>query len=193
MPKSRFATLTVLVMAAAATRLLPHPVNFAPIAAIALFSGATFERRWQAILVPFAAMFLSDCGLQVAHHYGLTHSWGFHSGWWAVYGTYALTVGIGFLLRGRRRPILIALATVSSSVLFFVVSNFAVWADGTLYPLTREGLLQCYIAALPFFPNTLLGDAFFSAALFGFLALAEARWATSNEKLSQDPSTPARQ
>lgn len=176
MPPLRFATLAVMVLAAAATRLLPHPMNFAPIAAMALFGGATFERRWQAVVVPFAALFLSDCGLEVAHHYGLTRSWGFHSSWWVVHGTYALILGIGFLLRDRRHPGMIALATVSSSVLFFVVTNFAVWAGGTLYPLTGEGLLRCYVAAIPFFQNTLLGDAFYSTALFSSLALAEARF-----------------
>lgn len=175
MPTLRFATLAVMVVAAAATRLLPHPMNFAPIAAMALFGAATFERRWQAVVVPFAAMFLSDCGLQVAHHYGLTRSWGFHAGWWVVYGSFALILGIGFLLRDRRRPLMIALATVSSSVLFFAVSNFAVWASGTLYPLTGEGLLRCYVAAIPFFQNTLLGDAVYSTALFGSVALAESR------------------
>ncbi len=176
MPPLRFATLAVMVLAAAATRLLPHPANFAPIAAMALFGGATFERRWQAVVMPFAALFVGDCGLQVAHRYGLTHSWGFHSGWWVIYGTYALVLGIGFLLRHRRRPFAIALGAVSSSVLFFVVTNFAVWAGGHLYPPTGEGLLTCYAAAVPFFPNTLLGDAFYSAALFGSLALAEARF-----------------
>ena len=175
MPTLRFTTLAVMVVAAAASRLLPHPMNFAPITAMALFGGATFERRWQAVLVPFAAMLLSDCGIQAAHHYGMSRSWGFHSGWWVVYGTYAMIVGIGLLLRHRRRPVTIALATVSSSVLFFVVTNFAVWAGGTLYPLTGGGLLLCYAAAIPFFQNTLLGDAFYSAALFGSLAVAEAR------------------
>jgi hypothetical protein len=176
MPTVRFATLTAMVLAAAAIRLLPHPMNFAPIAAMALFGGATFERRWQAVMVAFAAIFLSDCGLQVAHHYGLSHSSGFYSGMWTVYGTYALILGIGLLLRDRRRPILIALAAVSSSVLFFAITNFAVWAAGTLYPLTAQGLLQCYSAAVPFFRNTLLGDIFFSTALFGSFALAESRF-----------------
>lgn len=174
MPSLRFTTLALMILAAAASRLLPHPMNFAPIAAMALFSGATFERRWQAVLVPFAAMFLSDCGLQATHHYGLTSSWGFHSGWWVVYGAFLLILGIGFLLRDHRRPATIALATISSSILFFVVTNFAVWASGSLYAQTAEGLLQCYIAAIPFFRNTLLGDAVYSSTLFGLLALAEA-------------------
>ena len=106
---------------------------------------------------PFAAMSLSDCGFQAADHYGLSRSWGFHSGWWVVYGTYAMILGIGLLLRHRRRRVTIALATVSSSVLFFVVTNFAVWVGETLYPCTGEGLLRRYAAAIPFFQNTLLG------------------------------------
>jgi hypothetical protein len=138
----------MMVVAAAASRLLPHPMNFAPITAMALFGGATFERRWQAVLVLFAAMFVSDCGIQAAHHYGLSRSWGFHSGWWVVYGTYAMIVGIGLLLRHRRRPVTIALATDSSSVLFFVVTNFAVWAGGTLYPLTVRAGACCFATPL---------------------------------------------
>jgi hypothetical protein len=164
-----------MVVAAAATRVLPHPYNFAPITAMALFGGATFAARWQAVVVPFAAMFLSDCALEVAYRYGLSSSWGFHSGWWVVYGAFALILGIGFLLRERRRAGTIALATVASSVLFFAITNFATWAAGSLYSRTAEGLVQCFVMAIPFFPNTLLGDVFYSTVLFGSLALAEAR------------------
>ena len=86
-----------------------------------------------------------------------------------------LILGIGFLLRGRRHPLNIAVAAVSSSVLFFVLTNFAVWARGVLYPLTSAGLVECYVAAIPFFGNTLAGDLFYSTVLFGSLAIAEAR------------------
>ena len=85
-------------------------------------------------------------------------------------------VGIGFLLRDRRTPLQIAGASLAGSVLFFVVTNFGVWMLGSLYPKTLEGLVACYVAAIPFFHNTLLGDAFFTAVLFGGFVLAQRRF-----------------
>jgi len=61
-------------------------------------------------------------------------------------------------------------------VLFFVLTNFGVWALGALYPKTLTGLTECYVVAIPFFRNALLSDLFYSALLFGGLALAEKQW-----------------
>jgi hypothetical protein len=159
----RFAALCTLVALAALARLLPHPPNFTPVGALALFGGATFgDRRWS-LLAPLAAMLLSDAVL------------GFHSGMPVVYAAFVAIVGIGLLLRGGRTPLRLVAASLAASVLFFVVTNFAVWAMGSMYPKSAGGLLACYVAAIPFFGNTLLGDAFFTAVLFGGLALAEWR------------------
>src|SRR2546422_10205972 len=84
-----------------------------------------------------------------------------------------LIVFIGFCLRRRRTALRVACAAVASSLLFFVVTNFDVWARGSMYPKTSEGLLACYVAAIPFFRNTLTGDVLYSAALFGGFALLE--------------------
>jgi hypothetical protein len=159
----RFAALCTLVALAALARLLPHPPNFTPVGALALFGAATFRDRRVALLAPLAAMLLSDAVL------------GFHSGMPVVYSAFVGVVGIGLLLRGRRTPLRLAGAALAASVLFFVVTNFAVWATGSMYPKTAGGLIACYVAALPFFGSTLAGDAFFTAALFGGLALAEWR------------------
>ena len=159
----RFGVLCAFVLLAALSRLLPHPPNVAPIAAMALFGGAHFERKAWAFAVPLAALFLSDALL------------GFHSLMPLIYGAFAAIVGIGFLLRRRRRPLQIAGATLAGSVLFFVVTNLGVWMLGSLYPKTLAGLATCYIAAIPFFGNTLLGDAFFTAVLFGGFGLAQRR------------------
>jgi hypothetical protein len=157
----RFTALCALVAMAALARLLPHPPNFTPVGALALFGGATFgDRRWS-LTAPLAAMLLSDAVL------------GFHSGMPVVYAAFVAIVAIGLLLRSRRTPLRLASASLAASVLFFLVTNFAVWAMGSLYPKTAAGLLACYAAGLPFFRNTLLGDAFFTAALFGTLWLAE--------------------
>ncbi len=148
-----------MIAAAAAARLLPHPPNVTPLAAIALFAGACLPRRL-ALVIPLAALFLSDLVI------------GLHDQMPVVYGSFALIVLLGRLLRARRRALPIAAATLCGSIFFFAATNFGVWAFGSLYPRTFEGLLACYVAALPFFGGTLLGDAFFSAALFGGLALA---------------------
>jgi ABC-type multidrug transport system fused ATPase/permease subunit len=92
---------------------------------------------------------------------------------WAVYGSFALMVWLGTWLRSRRRLQPIAGATLAGSVLFFVVTNFAVWLSGMTYPTTAVGLLACYVAAIPYFGNTIAGDAFYAALLFGGFALAE--------------------
>lgn len=157
----RFGALCAVVLLAALARLLPHPPNFAPVAALALFAGAHLSRKAWALAVPLAAMLLSDAYL------------GFHDLTLVVYGAFAAAVGIGFLLRGRCRLPMIAGASLTSSVLFFVVTNFAVWAVGSIYPKTVAGLAACYAAAIPFFHNTLAGDAFYTAVLFGGWALAE--------------------
>lgn len=173
MYRTRFVVLAVLILAAAASRLLPHPPNFTPIAAMALFGGACFASRRTAFLVPFAAMLLSDLAI------GLTRgdlSLGLHPLLPVVYGSFALSVCLGFWLRGARTFARVAGATLAGSILFFVVTNFGVWALGTWYPRTWDGLIACYVAAIPFFRNTLLGDVFYSAVLFGSLTLAERRF-----------------
>jgi len=161
MSRARSAFVLALIAAAAAARLLPHPPNFAPITAIALFGGATLEDRRLAFLVPLAAMLLSDMLI------------GLHAGMPMVYAAFALIVCIGLLLRRRGGAGHIAAATLGSSALFFALSNLHVWASGGLYPRDAAGLLACFTAALPFFGRTILGDAFYTAALFGGLTLAE--------------------
>ena len=157
----RFTVLAGLVLAAAASRLIPHPYNFTPITAMALFGGAYFSHRRFAFVVPLCAMLLSDFVI------------GLHRGIPVVYGSFALIVCIGLWLRRRRTVLPVAGATLASSLLFYFVTNFAVWASGSLYPKTLTGLVACYVAAIPFFQNSLLGDAFYSTVLFGGFALAE--------------------
>ncbi len=169
MRAARFAVLLGFVLVAAASRLVPHPPNLTPIAAMALFGGAYFPDKRAAFLLPLAAMFLSDLVL------------GLHRGWPVVYGSFMLIVCIGFWLRWRRTALRVACAAVASSVLFFVVTNFDVWAWGSMYPKTSEGLLACYAAAIPFFRNTLTGDVLYSAALFGGFALLERWWPAVRE------------
>ena len=163
--------LTAVILIA----VLPHPPNFAPITAMAVFAGITYTARRSAILVPLAALFFSDLVREVLYRYGLSASWGLYSGMWTVYTTTALIALLGRSVREIRSVKAIAMVTLSGSCLFFLVTNFAVWAQGSLYPHTLEGLGACYTAALPFFRNSLLGDFTYAGVLFGIWALAEAR------------------
>jgi hypothetical protein len=159
-----------MILAAAAFRLIPHPPNFAPIAAMALFGGACFAHRRAAFAVPLAAMLLSDLAIGLVSG---NLSLGVHRLLPVVYGSFALITCLGLWLRQRRKFVPIAGATFAGSVLFFTLSNFGVWILGSAYPKTWDGLVACYVAAIPFFHNTFLGDAIYAAALFGGLALVE--------------------
>lgn len=170
MHRLRFFVLATMILAAAASRLLPHPPNFTPIGAMALFGGACLADLRRAFLVPLAAMLLSDLAIGVLEG---DLSRGLHPLMPLVYGSFALIVCLGRWLRDRRSFASIAGATLAGSILFFLVTNFGVWALGSAYPKSAAGLAACYVAAIPFFHSTLLGDAVYAAALFGGLALAE--------------------
>lgn len=153
-----------IILFAALMRLVPHYPNFTPVAAIALFGGAHFGKRWLAFFVPLFALFISDLFL------------GFHGMMLAVYASFALVVGIGMLLRNNIRFGTVLGATLGGSLLFFLVTNFAVWAGSPFYPQTVGGLLSTYVAALPFFHSSLLGDLFYSGVFFGGYYLIEQRY-----------------
>jgi len=158
----RILTLISAILAAAALRLLPHPPNFTPIGAMALFSGAYLGRRGAiALVAPLAALFLSDLVL------------GFYHGMATVYFSTALVVLIGWLALRKKSPLRIAGAAVASSILFFVLTNFGMWLSSGFYPLTLAGLEACYVAAIPFFQNTVAGVLIFSAILFVGFAMLE--------------------
>ncbi|HEX6073138.1 MAG TPA: DUF6580 family putative transport protein [Sphingomicrobium sp.] len=158
---ARLIALLSAIAAAAVLRLVPHPPNFSPIGAMALFSGAYLGRRWIAFAAPLAALLLSDLVL------------GFYAGMWVQYLSVALVVLIGWVALKRVSPLRVGAAAIASSALFFLLTNFGTWALSGLYPLTASGLAACYAAAIPFFQNTLAGDLFFAGLLFGGFALVE--------------------
>jgi hypothetical protein len=161
--RSDLALIALLIGLGVAARLMPHEWNFTPIAASALFAGTVLHRRLLAFVVPAAALFISDIVL------------GFDSTGMAfiVYGLFLLPACVAFMPERARAPGMFAPAIVAYSLLFFVVTNFAVWALGTMYPHTLAGLATCYAAALPFLPQTVIGDLFWAAALFGGYALVQ--------------------
>jgi hypothetical protein len=158
---SRLVALLVAILTAAALRLVPHPPNFTPIGAMALFSGAYLGRRVLAFVAPLAALLLSDLVL------------GFYHGQATVYFSVALIVMLGMVALQRRSALRIAAAALASSVLFFVITNFGMWLFSGFYPRTVAGLEACYVAAIPFFQNTVAGDLFYAALLFGGFRVAE--------------------
>ena len=164
MDKPRFATLAGMIFLAAASRLIPHPPNFTPLAAMALFGGAYLSDKRLAFGLPLAALLLSDAVL------------GFYHDMIWVYGSFALIVCLGLQLQSRRRLLPIAGAALAGSVLFFVITNFGVWASGGLYPRTLAGLAEGYVAAIPFFEKTIAGDLVYTALLFGGFAIVEKKF-----------------
>lgn len=164
--------LFVFVILAALVRLGLHflptpPYNFSPISAIGLFGAAYFSRRWMAFFVPLAALFLTDLVLNnvLYAQYYPNFTW-FTSFW--TYGAFSLVILAGFLmLRTKRTPLRVLGTSLSASLIFFLVSNFGVWAVSGMYGKSFFDLLMCYVAGLPFLGNTIVGDLFFSAVMFG--------------------------
>ena len=168
----KFWIITLMIFAAAFVRLIPHPPNFAPIAAMALFGGAYFSKKWAAFLIPISAMFLTDLIL------------GFHETMWAVYLSFALIVVIGMVMLKEIKIGNLFFASVISSVSFFIITNFGIWISTGYYAKTGAGLAACYTAAIPFFRQTLLSDLFYVAILFGAYHLVKIKFpVTADSKL----------
>jgi hypothetical protein len=154
----------LLVALATVMRIVPHPWNLTPVGAVALFSGACFDRKRWSFFVPLVAMFIGDTVI------------GYHSLMPAIYATFALIVCIGFLLREKRdSPAAVAAGAVASSTIFYLVTNFAVWRTLGTYPQTLSGLMACYLAGIPFYGTMLAGDVLYSALLFATFVWAERR------------------
>jgi hypothetical protein len=161
----RTIVITGIVLGAAALRLAPHPMNFAPIGALALFGGAYFSSKRKALAIPLLSLVVGDMFT------------GFHQLIPFIYSSFLVSVAIGFWLRRKRSAARIGVATLAGAIQFFLVTNFAMWASSIgSFPKTVGGLAACYIAGLPLFWNTLASDAFYAALLFGGMALAERRF-----------------
>ena len=156
MQKNKLIIFIILVSFGIALRLLPHPWNFTPIVAVALFAGVYLGKKY-AIAAPIAAVLLSDIFL------------GFYE--WklmlAVYGSFALVGLIGILIRKHKSVQTVIGGSVLASVSFFLITNFAVWQFTPWYVKTLPGLIQNYTMALPFFRSALLGDLFYTGLFFG--------------------------
>lgn len=143
-------------------RLLPHAPDFTPIAATALFAASFLRHRALSVLVPIGAMLIGDAALGF-------YDWRVMA---VVYAAFAAPACAASFASRLRRPRLIVPMLLSSSLMFFLVTNFAVWAFTPIYAADAAGLVKCYIAALPFLRNMITGDVFWGLVLFGFYWLA---------------------
>jgi hypothetical protein len=161
------AYLFVIFAVLARMPFMPHPWNFTPVAAALLYFGARGSRRQ--LWIPFVLMAASDVILtKFVYAYPLA---------WdqlIVWAWYAAILFLGTRLRENSNWLRIGGAALASSVSFFLISNFAVWASGTMYPKTASGLMTCYAAGIPFFRRGVAGDMLFTAVMFGLPAIAAA-------------------
>src|SRR5262245_2860886 len=171
--RAELALAMGLVALDVVARLAPHAPNFTPVAASALFAGAVLRSRTLALAVPLAAMVISDLVLG-------WHDWRVMG---VVYASLALPALLGLCVRSQAAILLLPLS-LSSSLLFFATTNFAVWAFSGMYAHDLHGLMHCYVAALPFLQNTVIGDMFWTTLLFGawwgakFLLVSKVRFKT---------------
>jgi hypothetical protein len=165
----RFIFIATAIFVAAVSRLFPHIPNFSPIAAMALFGAVYFENKVTAILIPLVTMLLSDIALE------LLTGWGFHNTIVYVYASFVLTSLIGLWVKRNTTVQTIAIGSVVSSVLFFIITNFGVWAAGG-FAGGLAGLNLTYVMGLPFFGPTLAGDLFFNSILFGTFYLVQRKY-----------------
>jgi len=162
---TNFITAVLLILFAAFSRLMPHPENFAPVAAAAIFAGLFMNKKY-AIIIPIAATVLSDIFI------------GFYPYVIWVYGTYAVIAVLGLLMQSRvqksagiKKAGYIYGTTIIASIIFFLVTNFGVWASGLFYEMSLSGLMQSYIAAIPFFRTSLLADVVYITLMTGVYML----------------------
>lgn len=180
MNSNNYIAIVLMAIVAIASRLLPHPPNMTAVMAVALFAGARITNTKLAMALPLLIMILSDIFL------------GFHSSQLVVYGCILAVSVLGLSLRNSTSFTKPLAMSFIGSLFFFLVTNFAVWLGGTMYPMTLEGLFLCYAAALPFyttdsfqfvnssqlvfgsfFANGVIGDLFFTGVLFGLYELSK--------------------
>lgn len=165
---SSFLAIGIIVLAVV-SRLIPHPYNFAPFGAIALFSGAMIGNRYVALAVPCIAAWLSGVILNNTVYQSMFtgFTWIDHNIFWQCL-SYLLTSWLGMsFLSAKNNAAKLGLSAVAASLIFFIITNFGYWASGLFYAKDGVGLTSCYINALPFYPASLAGDLLYTMAMFG--------------------------
>ena len=165
-------------------RILPHPYNFTPLIAVTLLSSYSLSNKLLAIMIPLVGFWLSDLFMNNYIYAGYFADFTvFNSGMIWTYGAIVLVAFMGSSFLNKISTGKVVLASLSGSTIFYLISNFGVWALSPMYAKTLTGLFQCYSLALPFYGTSLIGDLIYSAILFGAYQLVFSK--TSNFLISQ--------
>ena len=176
--------ISIIIFIAAATRIFPHPPNFSPIAAIGIFGAAHFTKKWYAFLIPLLAIWLSDIVISNFIYSSSSNQfiW-FYSGFYWQYISYIAIILTGIIIFRNNISISKTFgASISSSAIFFLISNFGVWFGSSMYPKSFSGLVTCYAAGIPFLQNTVLSNVLFTIVLFGSYFLIQTQYSAVSDK-----------
>lgn len=164
----RIGLAAILIILAALSRLLPHPPNFTALGGMAMFGAAYLNRKWLMFVIPFAALWFSDLiinnTIYASYYEGFVF---FAPSSLFVYLGFGGMILLGIFLLKSKKPLNIFVTTIIATLLFFLVTNFGSWATYGTYPKTAAGLGAAYIAGLPYLLNSIAGNVFFVALLFG--------------------------
>lgn len=172
--------LSIIILLAAFTRIMPHPPNFSPMAAIGLFGAAHFAKKWQAFFIPLLGIWLSDLVINnfIYASSDVNIVW-FYNGFYWQYISYVLIIFTGLFIFNKGVSLSKTFGgIVGSSGIFFLVSNFGVWAGSGMYSKNIAGLISCYIAGIPFMNNTIISDFLFTTVLFGSYYLLQSEYSS---------------
>ena len=170
--------LIAIIFLASISRLIPHMPNFSPIGAISLFGAAFFKQKWKAFLIPVLSIWISDLFINniIYADYYPTFTWFYNGYHWQVM-SYGAIILFGLILFKNKLTILhLGLGGLGAGMLFFIISNFGVWINGLMYSKDLSGLLNCYIAGIPFFKGTILGNLFYIPIIFGTYTIVQKRF-----------------
>lgn len=169
--ENKYFWVAMLIIVTALSRLLPHPWNFTPVTALFIFGGAKSGKSFFYFLLPMATVLVSDILLN-NFVYNLPGRTLFYEGALYVYLAYVLIFALNYILKPEI-GLKLAASSFTSSVLFFALTNFAAWTGNPVYSQDLSGLITSYSAGLPFFRNAILGDLFYTFAMFGVFQLIQ--------------------
>jgi len=173
----RTSVLVLLIIAVASIRLIPHIPNFSPFAAIGLFGVSHFQKKWQAFCIPIISIWISDLIINnFLYGYYFPNFILFYKGFYWQYGSYILIMITGHFLLKTVTVKKMVIASLLSSVLFFIITNFGCWPGSPFYTQDINGLLLCYTAGLPFLKGSIAGDLFYSGFIFGSFYLLKQKF-----------------
>ena len=167
--KNTIAVFITLLVLAVLSRWVSHMWNFTLLGGAFLFAGAFFQDKKIAVALMLSSMLISDLVI------------GFHDQMLAVYFAYLIMVALGFLLTSGPSRLKILGFSVLGSFSFYLITNFAVWYQGTMYPMTISGLIDCYVMGIPFYRNQIISDVLSSFAFFEAAKLISAQLISHNE------------